>query len=85
MVSPDHDAAVGREFRGGKPFGVEAAVGSVGHDQRQTFVQESQGLFMALLNGKTEFLSEVFNRPAYNTEVLKACFLKEAVRLPGAE
>lgn len=62
VVAADHDGAVRRQFQMRKPFCMQAAVGAVGHAERQSLVEQRQRRAVAFLHREAEVLREFQDR-----------------------
>ena len=77
-VATNHNGAICRKLHGGKPLGVQVAVGAVSHHDGQPLVQQGQGRAVALGDGKTEVLSKAIDGPIDHLEICQTGFLNQA-------
>ncbi|KAF5037781.1 hypothetical protein DSECCO2_561080 [anaerobic digester metagenome] len=80
MIAAHDDAAVLRQFQGGEPPGVKTAIGAVGDDDGQPFVQQGQHAAVAFFDGETEVLAKVLDGLVDDPQVRESGLRDEAQR-----
>ncbi len=79
-VAADHNRPVRRQLHGGEPLGVQMAIGAVRYDDRQSFIEQGQGVAVALPDGEGKSLLKTFNGMVDHPQIGQAGFLNQAQR-----